>query len=160
MTACYAEFAPRMLQLAIRLTGERAEAEDVVQDVFVGLPEALRRYEERGQFGAWLRRLTVTQALMRRRREKSRREVAPIDGVAGNDAIDPAVDAELTSEMIAVEQALFTLSTPLREVFVLRVVEGYSHAEIAALLGITVGTSEVRLTRAVKAMRERMGGQR
>jgi RNA polymerase sigma-70 factor (ECF subfamily) len=45
ITACYREHADALLTLALRLTGERADAEDVVQDVFVGLPEALRRYE-------------------------------------------------------------------------------------------------------------------
>ncbi len=160
MTACYLAHAPRLLQLAIRLTGERAEAEDAVHDVFVGLPEALRRYEERGQFGAWLRRLTVTQVLMRRRKERARGEVVHVDSAIGGNVVDPSVNAELTAEMIGVERALLSLSPPLREVFVLRVVEGYTHAEIAALLGITVGTSEVRLTRAVHAMRERMGGKR
>ena len=55
ITACYREHASALLTLAMRLTGERADAEDVVQDVFVGLPEALRRYEERGLFAAWLR---------------------------------------------------------------------------------------------------------
>ena len=74
--ACYREYWPPLLQVALRLTGERADAEDVRQDVFVGLPEALRCYEHRGAFAGWLRRLITTHALMRRRRERNCHEVS------------------------------------------------------------------------------------
>lgn len=151
--ACYREYAPRLLQLALRLTGEQAEAEDVVQDVFVGLPEAMHRYEERGAFGAWLRRLTTTHALMRQRRVRNRREVAD-----GEEMLRHVAREDISHDSGVVERAVQSLAPGLREVFVLRVVEGYSHGEIAALLGINVGTSEVRLSRALKALRELLGG--
>src|SRR5215207_9643087 len=66
--ALYGRFATPLLRLAWRLLGSRDEAEDVVQDVFVGLPLALRRYDERGAFAAWLKLVTVRTALMHRRR--------------------------------------------------------------------------------------------
>ena len=71
---CYEAHASGLLALAYRLTGSRDDAEDIVHDVFVGLPQALRNYEERGQFGAWLKRITARTALMQQRRARNRRE--------------------------------------------------------------------------------------
>src|SRR6266480_7892321 len=70
----YDAFGAGLFRLAFRLTGTREDAEDVVHDVFVGLPEALTRYEERGRLGAWLRRVTARVALMRQRKRQRRRE--------------------------------------------------------------------------------------
>ena len=81
--ALYDAFGACLYRLAYRLIGSREDAEDVVHDVFVGLPEALGRYEERGRLGAWLRRVTARVALMRLRRRNHRREV----GLEGADAV-------------------------------------------------------------------------
>src|SRR6266540_3766472 len=80
--ALYDAFAGGLFRLAYRLTGSRQDAEDVVHDVFVGLPEALGRYEERGRLDAWLRRVTARVALMRLRRSNHRREVE-LEGADG-----------------------------------------------------------------------------
>ena len=84
----YARHAAELYRLALRLTESEAEAEDVVHDVFVGLPEALRRYKERGSFESWLKRVTVRLTLMRMRTRRRRREVpldtAPALPAAGN----------------------------------------------------------------------------
>jgi RNA polymerase sigma-70 factor (ECF subfamily) len=129
------------------LLQSRADAEDVVHDVFVGLPEALRRYEERGALGAWLRTITARLALMRLREQTAR----PLAEVNNEDlaAASAKTDASLT-----VEQALRMLSPNLRAVLVLKEIEGFTHAEIAALLDISIGASEVRLHRALKTLRE------
>ena len=65
LASIYHDHANALLAVAYRLLLSQADAEDVVHDVFVGLPEALRRYEERGSFGAWLKRITVRVALSR-----------------------------------------------------------------------------------------------
>src|SRR5688500_14931734 len=75
----YDRYAGPLFRTAYRLTGSAADAEDVVHDVFVGLPEALRRYEERGSFSAWLTRVTVRTTLMRARSGRRRRETS-LDG--------------------------------------------------------------------------------
>ncbi len=153
ITACYRAQAGSLLTLAMRLTGERADAEDVVQDVFVGLPEALRRYEERGLSTAWLRGLTTRHALGMHRCVRNRREVPH-----GAESLKvPAHPIAPRGDSAHIERALSTLSDNLRHVFVLRVIEGHSHSAIAALLGITPGTSEVRLSRAIKALRSQLG---
>jgi RNA polymerase sigma-70 factor, ECF subfamily len=137
---------------AYRLTGDVQDAEDVLQDVFVMLPDALHGYEERGRFGAWLKRLATLTALMRVRGRSRRRE-------AGADALEvlPARPAPDPVDQLAARRALETLPDGLRTVWVLKEVEGYSHAEIGEMLGITSGNSAARLFRAWKVLRAALG---
>ncbi|HEV8305777.1 MAG TPA: RNA polymerase sigma factor [Gemmatimonadales bacterium] len=149
--------ATSLLGVAYRLTGSSADAEDIVQDVFVGLPLALRRYAEQGSFAGWLRTVTVRLALDRMRRRERRREVAldpVIERTAGG-----AGDAGAMEARWELEQALAALPDTLRVVLLLKEVEGYSHAEIGRMLGIRTGTSEVRLHRAIRTLRRVLGDQ-
>ncbi len=152
IATCYRKHAPRLLAIAYRLTASTYDADDVVHDVFVGLPEALARYDERGEFAGWLARVTTRVALGHQRRERRRRTVQ-IDGIS---LAAPSVDPDPLAHDRAI-RALSQLTPALRHVFVLRVIEDYSHAEIAALLGITVNNSEVRLHRAVQQLRALLG---
>jgi len=150
LATLYGRYGDRLMSLAYRITGAAADAEDVLHDVFLGLPQALTHYEERGQLLAWLRRLTVRVALMRLRRGARGREVALDDdsAVAGEQSIDDRITLEMAVQM---------LPDSLRVVLVLKVIEGHSHAEIASMLGITSGASEVRLVRAIKQLRGLLG---
>jgi len=143
----FAEHADGLLRLAFRLTASTADAEDIVQDVFVGLPEALRHYEERGTFDAWLKRITVRYAFMRMRSAATRVHTS-LDDAPLLRATTPDLDARMS-----IDRALAQLTPNLRAVFVLHEVEGYSHIEIGTLLGIRAGTSEVRLFRARTLLR-------
>jgi RNA polymerase sigma-70 factor, ECF subfamily len=147
LSALYREHGPVLFRLAYRLVGVREDAEDVVHDVFVGLPEALRRYEERGSLGAWLKRVTARLALMRLRRRKRRREVT-LEGV------EPQPDTASDTEHLALQSAVSGLPDRLRVVLVLKEIEGYAHAEIADMLGISEGASRVRLARALRRLRK------
>jgi RNA polymerase sigma-70 factor (ECF subfamily) len=146
IAAMYARYAPVMMRVAYHLTGSRVDAEDVLHDVFLTLPAALRRYEERGRLEGWLVRLTARAALTRGRRRRRAAET-PID----NKAI---TGAPSDVERVDIESALRALPAALRAVVVLKEIEGYSHAEIAQILGLSVGASEVRLCRAMKRLRE------
>lgn len=149
----YHRYAPRLGLLAGRLLGSRPDAEDVVQDLFVGLPEALGRYRDDGKLEAWLRRIAVNLALKRLRGARRRRE-------------DPLPEDLSTSEApgkvdrIQVQRAVNTLPDRLRTVVILKLVEGYSHHEIGELLGITRGASEVRLSRALDRLRQELGDEK
>src|SRR3954470_18712109 len=70
----YSRAGPGLLSLARRLTGSSQDAEDVVHDLFLGLPEALRHYDERGKLEAWLRRVAARLALSRLRSSDRRAE--------------------------------------------------------------------------------------
>lgn len=140
----YRRFAPSLMAVAYRLLTSREAAEDVLHDVFVGLPEALRKYEERGRLGAWLKRVTVRVALSALRHEQT---ASRLESVHWPSPVrDP--HAKLT-----LEAAVAALPDSLRAVLVLKEIEGFSHAEVAAMLGITKGASEVRLHRALAALR-------
>ena len=143
------EYSADVHRVAFRLTLSADDGEDVVQDVFIGLPEAIGAYGGRGCFDAWLRAVTVRTTLMRLRAGRRREATALHSGDASRtSAPDPVV------ERLAIEAALAALPIDLRAVFVLRDVEGYTHAEIARLLGIRAGTSEVRLHRARRRLRD------
>jgi len=149
LSALYLEHGAALFRLAYRLVGAREDAEDVVHDVFVGLPEALQRYEERGRLVGWLKRVTARVALMRLRSGKRRREVA-LDNAAEQ------AEPPRASERDGLQAAVNTLPDHLRAVLVLKEIEGYAHGEIAELLGISEGTSRVRLTRALKLLRHEL----
>jgi len=139
----YRRFSPTLMGVAYRLLASRQGAEDVLHDVFVGLPEALRKYEERGRLESWLKQVTARVALSVLRHEKttSRLESSP-----GPVALNPET-------RITLQSAVAALPSSLRAVLVLKEIEGFTHAEIAAMLGISKGASEVRLHRALAALR-------
>jgi RNA polymerase sigma-70 factor (ECF subfamily) len=146
LAALYHRYGELVHRTAWRVTGSAAEADDVLQDVFIGLPEALQKYGARGSLEGWLRQVAVRTALMRMRRSGRRREV-PLEGAG-----EVAASAAQPGLAAALHRALAALPEPLRTVFVLKEVEGYSHAEIAEALAIRSGTSEVRLFRARKLL--------
>jgi RNA polymerase sigma-70 factor (ECF subfamily) len=148
LTRLYHEHARVMLRAAYYLLGSWPDAEDVVHDVFLTLPEALQGYREEGKLAAWLRQLTVRMALGRIRRRH--REV-PIQ--MANDR--PAKEEPVSEGLEVFIQAL---PAKLRSVLVLKIIEGYSHEEIGNLLGIRRGTSEVRFHRAIRQLRRAMKG--
>jgi RNA polymerase sigma-70 factor (ECF subfamily) len=151
----FAEFADPVYRAALRLTRSRADAEDVTQDVFVRLSGALGGFTgTTTQFGGWIRRVAVRQALMQLRGGRRRREVT-VEGIAELFARDDDALDRLT-----IDAALERLSEEHRLVFLLKEVEGYEHREIAELLGISVANSEVRLHRARRQLRELLRGSR
>jgi RNA polymerase sigma-70 factor (ECF subfamily) len=145
----------QVFRSALRLTGNRADAEDVTQEVFVRLAGAVRGFTGgAASFPGWIRRVAVRQALMHLRTGRRRREV-DVDAVAALLAPQDDVAGRLT-----IGAALARLSVEHRTVFLLKEVEGYDHAEIAELLGISPGNSEVRLHRARRQLRELLRGSR
>jgi RNA polymerase sigma-70 factor, ECF subfamily len=155
LAALYAEFGQLVFRTARRLTGNRADAEDVTQEVFVRLSLTVAGFTgELSQFPAWLRRIAVRASLMRLRSSRRRREV-DVEAVASL-----LSGPDRTLDRLTLESALARISAEHRTVFLLKEVEGYDHAEIAELVGITVSNSEVRLHRARRQLRELLGGSR
>jgi RNA polymerase sigma-70 factor (ECF subfamily) len=148
----FAKYASSMLALATQLIGSQSDAEDVVQDLFVGLPTAARSYIEQGQLEAWLRRITVRLCLMSMRRDRNRRQVSL-------EEMEPADPSSRMITQIALSDAIMKLPVGLRLVFVLKEIAHYTHAEIGSIIGIRPGTSEVRLFRAIRLLRKTLGQQ-
>ncbi len=140
--------------VALRLSNSETDAEDVVQDVFIGLGRALASFEGRGSLEGWIKRVTSRTALMQLRRQRARNEIS----------IDAGIPAWLASpgssptDRLTLERALAGLPDELRAVFVLKEIEGYSHREIGEMLGIQTGTSKTRLHRARQELRQSIEG--
>ncbi|MGH7542134.1 MAG: RNA polymerase sigma factor [Gemmatimonadota bacterium] len=150
----YRRYGRAVYGVAHRLTGSRSDAQDVLHDLFVGLPDAVRSFERRGSFEGWLKRIAARMALARTRAQ-ARRAGIPLHSV-GVPPGRPETDGTL--DRVTLEKALLTLSPSLREVFLLREVEGFTHREVASLLGIEEGASKVRLHRAKRALRDKLRG--
>jgi RNA polymerase sigma-70 factor (ECF subfamily) len=149
LAVLYRRHGAELYAVALRLTHSQQDAEDVVQDVFLGLPEALRRYDGLGPIQVWLRQVTTRVALMRlrRRRRRERRESrATHAGRPRRDLTEDVVNR------VDLENALAEVPEPLRTVFVLKEMQGYSHQEIGAMLGVTPQLSAIRLYRARKRL--------
>ena len=151
----FTEHGDMVYRSVLRLTGSRADAEDVAQEVFIRLPGALRGFTgTASNFPGWLRRVAVRQALMHLRGGRRRREVS-VDSVSAL-----AMPAVGSLDRLTINAALALLSEEHRTVFLLKEVEGYDHAEIGELLGISTANSEVRLHRARRQLRDLLRGSR
>jgi RNA polymerase sigma-70 factor (ECF subfamily) len=146
LTRIIEEFAPLVRAVALGVTGNEADAEDVVQDVFIGLPEALGSFSG-GNFPGWLKVVARSRAQMLVRTERRRQQFRSSSST--NEGSD---DRALNRIMI--ERAITELDAKQREVFVLKWREGLSHQEIAELMDISENYSQVLLHRARKALRE------
>ena len=155
LATAYHLHAGPLLRTLRGFLGSEQDAEDVLHDLFVGLPEALGRYEDRGVFGAWLRRVALRLALQRLRSRARRREVDLEHATPVTRASAEALPARL-----AVEGALATLPEPMRTVVVLRELEGWSHRDIADFLGIREGAVMTRHCRAMKRLRQALEDDR
>jgi len=156
LEAIYRSFAPGVTTLARRLLGRLTAAEDLAQDVFVDVLTKLDQYDGRGSFAGWVRSITVTKCLMQlrspwRRGLKLVTMVGDADSVpAGAEQVAPD-GAQLGLDL---ERALDRLGETARLVVWLHDVEGYTHAEIGALLGGTPSLSKSQLARAHERLRE------
>lgn len=159
--ALYDAHAARIHALCLGLSGDRAAAAELLQDVFVRAWQRLASFRGESAFGTWLHRLAVNVTLesARRGRRRSLRvqiaaDLRVLDGterVARFDAAAPDSDPGVTMD---IEHAIARLSPGMRAVFVLHDVEGYQHAEIGERLGIAEGTSKAHLFRARRLLRE------
>lgn len=130
----------------MRYVGDRTLAEDLLQDGFVTLFTRLDSYKGEGSFEGWARRIFVTTALMSLRKK---------DALKMSDELETArgIKAETVSQMQSLNykelmKLIMDLPTGFRTVFNLYVIEGYSHKEIADMLGISETTSRTQLSRA------------
>ena len=149
----YRTHVARIHSLARRMLGS-GDADEVTQDIFVRTWQKLGQFRGDSAFGTWLHRLAVNVVIERRRtyairRERMTDDPEALDGIA----ISPA-RSDLTVDF---ESAMDRLPSGAREIFVLHDVEGYKHVEIAAMLGITAGTSKRQLHRARMLMRRHLG---
>jgi len=138
----------RVYRLAYGITRSLSDAEDVVQDIFVALPESLATFEGRSTLGTWMHSVAVRAAIMRLR-DEGMIETVPLELAArtGLRTIIRPVDR------VALERALNEIPAMYRAVIWLNVVEGWRHSEISEVLEISVSLSQVWLCRARRLLR-------
>lgn len=150
----------RVYAVAYRVTGSHEDALDVAQEVFVKAHAKLGAWKPQAPFGAWLIRLAVNRAIdhrrQNRRRDARRGEQASLHEVAGPRGYAADADARRNEIDARVQRAMDVLSPAQRTVFVLRHYEGLAMAEIAPVLGCSVGSVKVHLFRAVRRLRAQL----
>lgn len=157
------QHAARVYRLSYHLTGNQHDAEDLTQDVFVRVFNSLSQYKP-GTFEGWLHRITTNLFLDRMRRKSRIRFDFMADddaGVATSDSFDrhersgqPEDAFEMANLGTDIVEALSALPPEYRAAVVLSDIEGLSYEEIAATLGIKMGTVRSRLSRARAKLRE------
>ena len=157
-----AEHQRTVLQLAANLLGDREEALDLSQEVFLRVFRTIHRFRGHSSLRTWIYRIVVNQARNRHRfwRRRHRDEQVSLDQhVAAHGDIlrgpGPAPDRVLAQKELAeqLQRALERLPFEQRTAIVLREVDGLSYEEIAYSLNLAVGTVKSRLTRARQALR-------
>ncbi len=142
--------------LAYRLTGNREDAGDVVQDAYVRAYRAIRRFRGDSSFSTWMYRITSNCAsthLSRRTRQRTEELSEDVPIVDLRPEQDPSLRAEAAVLRHHIDRAIRALPERLRQVVVLRDLHDLSHSEIAAELGITTSAAKVRLHRARQRLR-------
>jgi len=141
----YRENASRLYNLAYRMTGAAADAEELVQEMFLLAHRKLGSFKGESSIGTWLYRLGVNLCVdyLRSRQHRDTRATGSLDDDRERgQQVAAAPTNEMTLTRLELEQAIADLPESYRSAFVLHDVEGFGHAEIGSMLGIAEGTSK------------------
>jgi RNA polymerase sigma-70 factor, ECF subfamily len=164
------DYQRRLYGFALRMTGNREDAEEIVQDAFVRAYRALAKMDPQQRaelrLQPWL--YTITLNVTRNRLRSKRPTNVALDALADPDALlnetqegpdQPEAIVDRAADMVLVEQALLQLPMHLRAAATLRFIEGRSHPEIAEILNQPIGTVKSHVHRAVRILRRILGPQ-
>ena len=153
------QFETRVYRLAIRYANSVQDAEDLTQEVFVGIFRNIGGFRGASALSTWVYRVAVNHCLEYRR--KKRLDCVPYEEELGLAATSRREDPEQAAAMIElsdeVEKALEKLSPVHRDVILLHELQGLTYGECAEILGVPVGTVKSRLSNAFSRMRQLMG---
>lgn len=158
--ALYRRYVNLVWSTALRLVGNRADAQDVVQDTFIEALRDLPGLRVRQALRPWLLRITVHQAHRRFRRRKLLRRLGldrNIDDAPLEALLHPGASPELESELRAVSRALLGGGDAERCAWILRYVDGYSLEEVAHACDCSLATAKRRLSRAQEVVQRALG---
>jgi RNA polymerase sigma-70 factor (ECF subfamily) len=147
-----------IFRTAVRLVMDRAEAEDLLQEVYLQAWKSFDRYEPGTNCRAWLYKILFNKLNHQRRRKFSHGRVLQADEalLAETVAYEPPVPHDLTDEEVI--EALDRMPASFREVVLLADVEEFSYKEVAEVLGVPIGTVMSRLSRGRKQLRGALSG--
>ncbi|MDP4283580.1 MAG: RNA polymerase sigma factor [Bacteroidota bacterium] len=141
----YKKFAAKMYGICLRYAGNTEDANDILQDGFIKVFKNLSKFRGEGSFEGWVRRIFVNTSIEHFRKKVKLYNVTEVQENTIEDKEFNALDLLATKDIISIVNEL---SPGYKAVFNLHVIEGYSHKEIADILGITEGTSKSQLARA------------
>ncbi|MEU9397460.1 sigma-70 family RNA polymerase sigma factor [Streptomyces sp. NPDC048324] len=153
--------APALLRLATSLLGNRAEAEDAVQDAFLSAWRRLPEFQGRSAFGTWMYRIVTNRCLNVLR---ARKPVTPLEAAgdlpAAEHTASPARITEARDAVRELREALGGLSPEQRACWVLRELDGRSYEFIADTVGISQDAVRARVFRARRCLTQALGAWR
>ena len=142
-------YASKLMAVAFRYLNNKEMAEDVIQDSYIQIFNAMSHYEDRGQLFAWLKRIVINNCL---KVIRNRLDIIQIDEVVFSGTVhNQGIENMKVADILAL---LKGMPTQYSIVFNLHVIEGYQHNEIAEMLSIPESTSRVYLTRARSYLKE------
>ena len=151
----YRAFAAPVYSLCLRFTRVPAHAEDLTQETFIEIMRSVDRFRGEAAIGSWIRRIAVTKSLMFLRSAWTARGQSLADGwddKTPGDAASHGISRH-PDDALDLDAALASLPSVSRAVVWLHDVEGFTHKEIAALMGKTESFSKSQLSRAYQRMR-------
>jgi RNA polymerase sigma-70 factor (ECF subfamily) len=152
-------FERRVYNLALRmLDGDRAEAEDATQDVFVEVHRSLPRFRGESRLDTWIHRIAVNVCLQRRRKRTLPLVDLPDGELPAHPSGNPFEEAVRSELRTRVAGAMDALPEAQRDVVLLHGIQGLSYAEVAAVLECPVGTVKSRVSTAFRRLRELLNG--
>lgn len=162
-TTLVARYREQVYRLARTATGDAEEAYDITQEVFVAAFGALHRYDSARPFRAWISAITLNKCRDWARRRAVRRLIGftlpdNAASIFADEAPLPDIEAADRREFAATARAIAALPANLKDVLLLRTIEGLTQQETAALLGITTKAVETRLYRARQKLTQSVRG--
>ena len=150
----YQLYAKAMFNVCIRILGDRASAEDALQEAFVSVFSKLHTFEGRASLGAWMKKIVINKCLSLL--NKRRLFFEPLDENIQENVTDTNTQgiSERDINPGIIHDAIKELPEGCRVIFTLYQLEGYDHQEISDILGISVATSKSQYSRAKQKMRK------
>ncbi len=142
-----------MYNVGYRIVNDEVEAEDVLQEAFISAFNSLQSYRGDSTFGAWLKRIVINKAINHLHKKKLER--MPEDDrwdVKEEEEVDPLEGYPFTVEKV--KKTIELLPDGYRSVLSMYLFEGFDHAEIGEVLGISESTSKSQFNRAKKKLKE------
>jgi RNA polymerase sigma factor (sigma-70 family) len=150
----YRLYAKAMLNVAFRIVGNIAEAEDILQESFVDAFNKLKDFRQETTFGLWLKQIVVHRSinlLRKRKLEFVEIDEGHLENVADEEVWD---DEDIQYRVAQVKEAMKELPEGYRVVLSLYLLEGYDHEEIGQVLKISENTSRTQFLRAKRKLSE------
>ncbi len=150
----YDKYSPLLMGICMRYAHTTDEAEDILQEGFVKILKQINKFEQKGSFEGWMKRIVINTAITNYRKNLKRYNHSELDDYNSQFHSTSMYDSDFTHEELL--NIIKKLPDGYRVIFNLYAIEGYKHKEIAELLNIDVATSKSQYSRAKRSIRQKM----